>query len=764
MKMTSLNTMVPNTPDTKIVKIERFDVNAVEQLLIHDGIRKDIKKQLKAYKRRRVDGNTVQVVYEYGKKLRSARIGRLYPQNGLGLQCFPSDVRAFLAQKYYWDVDMVNSQPVILAQMAEKNGWKCDRLKEYVEKRSEKLEEIMKMLDCDRAEAKTMCISVMFGGRFKKAPDFILELQDELLQLGQNLITSHPEIKKALKGEDAKTMVAHILQHHEFRILQFIDTKLQEYERSMDAYIHDGGLVNRLQNENEFPSDLLRRLEEDVKKGLGYSIRLEVKPLTHTFKVKEEKRRFIHNDKEAVDLLYREMKDDIIYSDKILYYRNDLMWTSEAALIDSLIRQRVMEANIWKIGGDNEKPYSTEFRHSTNLVKLIKEQAMLHKDDEWIVGVGLANKGKLLFSNGYYDMVAGRFLRPHDPEYDTSVVFLESIPYDWNPEFLDEIYMRSIMDRFFLQQHDKVRGEFLALTLARGIAGDAMKHFAIGTGSGNTGKSFLAKTMGVVFGGYVGTFNGANLIYKPSCSQDEAQRNRWAGLLQNKRIIFSSELRMDRNALDGNMMKTLSNGGLEPIVARGHAQNERDVPWRALCFLLANDMGRIHPMDEPLAKRILYFSYEKQYVDEVDEKNPYQLKIDRNLEKEIMTSRFKMNYAHLLFRAYHSWVMGGEREEIPKEMEENRKVLVNETCPVKRFLDYGYVITDDEKHSIPSSAVQRWIDEQMVGISMTKFGQEMNKYAKLKGYQNVKSKDKKVLGKNTKHWFGIQEDTTTNDP
>lgn len=757
--ITAMNKFVRDTPDTKIVKIERFDVNAIEQLMIHDGVCKDTKKQLKAYKRRRVNGNTIQVVYEYGKKLRSARIGRLYPQNGLGLQCFPSDVRAFLAQKYYWDVDMVNSQPVILAQMAEKNGWKCDRLKEYVEKRSEKLEEIMKMLDCERTEAKTMCISVMFGGHFKKAPDFILELQDELLQLGQNLIAIHPEIKKILKGEDAKTMVAHILQHHEFRILQFIDSKLQKYERSMDVYIHDGGLVKRLLNEIEFPFDLLRCLEEAVKEELGYSIRLEVKPLTHTFEIKEEKRRFIRNDKDAVDLLYNDMKDDIMYSDKTLYYRNNLMWTSDVVMIDSLIRQRVMEANIWKIDGDNEKPYSTEFRHSTNLVKMLKEQAMLHKDDEWIVGVGLANKGKLLFSNGYYDMADGRFYRPYDPQYDRSIVFLESIPYDWNPEFLDQEYLQSIIERFFLQQHDKVRGEFLALILARGIAGDAMKHFAIGTGSGNTGKSFLAKTMGIVFGGYVGTFNGANLIYNPSSSQDEAQRNRWIGLLQNKRVIFSSELRMDKNALDGNVMKTLSNGGHDKIVSRGHAQNERDTPWRALCFLLANDMGRIHPVDEPLMKRILYFPYEKQYVEDVDEMNPYQLQIDHELESEVMTLRFKMNYTWLLFQTYHKWVVNGRKEHVPEEVRVGSKELIGETCPVKRFLDYGYVITCNEEDYVTSSAIQRWINDEKVGISMMKFGREMKKYLFLNNITGVKNDGKKIAGKNIQCWFGIKENT-----
>lgn len=277
--------------DLKVVKTEMYDVDAMESLLSHDGVNQDSKKLLKAYKRLRVNGNTVQVVYEYGKKVKSARIGRLYPQRGLGLQNFPSDVRACLAQKYYWDVDMVNSQPVLLCQMAEKNGWRCDRLKEYVEKRSDKLKEIMEMLECDRDGAKTMCISVMFGAQYKKAPPFILELQQELIQLTQNIVNAHPEIVKALKGEDAKTIVAHVLQNQEFIILQFIDKKLQEYGREMDVYIHDGGCVRRLADEKEFSSDLLRQLEKDVSAKFGYAIKLEVKPLTHSFEFKKDKMR-----------------------------------------------------------------------------------------------------------------------------------------------------------------------------------------------------------------------------------------------------------------------------------------------------------------------------------------------------------------------------------------------------------------------------------------------------------------------------------------
>jgi hypothetical protein len=59
----------------------------------------------------------------------------------------------------------------------------------------------------------------------------------------------------------------------------------------MDVYIHDGGCVRRLVDEKEFPSALLRTLEENVFSKFGYAIKLEVKTLVHSFEFKRDKMR-----------------------------------------------------------------------------------------------------------------------------------------------------------------------------------------------------------------------------------------------------------------------------------------------------------------------------------------------------------------------------------------------------------------------------------------------------------------------------------------
>lgn len=276
--------------DVKVVKTEIYDVDAMMALANHENIPTDIKRLLKSYRRNRVNGNEVQVIYEYGKTLKGQGLGRLYPLKGLGLQTFPSDIRSALAQKYYWDIDMVNAQPVLLVQLCEKNGWACTALKSYVESRATKLQEVMFYFDCDRAEAKEICLSILFGKKYNKVPDFLKDLMSELERIASNVSSYYPEVfKLCIKKPNPKaSCLAHIVQSLEASILRFIDLKLKEKGRDMRVYIHDGGLVLRHEGETEFPPSILRDLEIEIAAEFKIAVSLSQKTMQHTFVMKND--------------------------------------------------------------------------------------------------------------------------------------------------------------------------------------------------------------------------------------------------------------------------------------------------------------------------------------------------------------------------------------------------------------------------------------------------------------------------------------------
>lgn len=747
--------MADENQDLKVVKTELFDVDAMENLLTHDGVCKKTKKLLKDYKHMRVNGNTVQVIYEYGKKLKSVRVGRLYPQRGLGLQNFPSDVRACLAQKYYWDVDMANSQPVLLYQMAKKRGWSCDHLKDYVENRSEKLHEIMEMMDCDREGAKQMCISVMFGAQFNRAPPFILALQQELVVIAQNIVEISGDLRKALKDADAKSIVAHVLQDQEFKILQFIDKRLQEHGRYMDVYIHDGGLVRKEDDEKEFPRELMNKLELAVKEKFEFVIRLEPKPLTHTFDFSvKDTRRIVAGDKGAGDLLYKDLKSSLVYSQGQFYMRVNNVWTTAIDELERDLRRYVMEANLWTLTKEgNPTSYSQKASNAQNCVKVIMDNAVADRNDLWSERLFESSRGKVLFRNGYYDMRGGFFAPCDTSLFDESIIFTEEIPFDYSPFLLDSEYQKSICERFFTVPFEQEMGDFYRLKLARGLAWDREKKFLAGIGSSNTGKSAISSALKHSIGGYFGTWNGANLCYRAS-SQDEAQKLRWMYLLRHKRIIVSNELQVGGMGIDGNMIKKMANGGYDDIVAREHGGNETSFKVGFLPLLFAQDLDRIRPLDDAVMTRLRAINYQKVYVDEPS--NVLELKIDRGLEQEMLTDRFRMNFLQLLFQTYYNWVEGGCDETEPECVRLSVKEVVgSESNIIDAFLN-DFEITNKEEDYIRSSDVEAWMTEGKYRVTMTKFGMEMNRHCKIKGHDYVGSKRKKLGGKTVVCWTGIR--------
>lgn len=745
--------------DVKFVKQEYYDVDAMEELLKHTGVSKCNKMVLRAYKRKRVNGNCVQVVYEYGKTMKKLQKGRVHPQRSLGLQSFPSDIRGALAQKRYWNADFANSQPVILMQLCEKNGWKCDRLKEYVMNRASMLADIMEECDCDRDTAKQLCLITMFGGQIKKAPSFIKELSEELVPISQNILKQYPDVLKEVQKvktdpSQAQSTVAHVVQDIEFQLLLAFEVVLKEHNRQMDVYIHDGGLIPKIEGETEFPTAILQDAQKKIKERMGYDITIEIKALEHSFVFNETttvERRIVESDKQAGDLLWKELKDRLIYSKGNFYYKEDNLWVYELEVVKRAVRRYVMSSNLYRPNANGEPTvYSQNATHAQNISIVILDNAVAYRDDAWENNVFESSRGKILFTNGYYDLPNGMFVPTGSERFDNSIVFLEHIPYDYSDMYHDN---QSLFERFFEIPFGKEMGEYYLLKIARAVAGDAEKKFLAGIGSSNTGKSALTSILSNALGGYFGGWNGANICYRQS-TQDEAQKLRWLYLLRHKRVIVSSELQVGGMGIDGNMIKKMANGGLDPIVARQHGGNELSFKIGFLPILFAQDLDRIRPLDDAVMTRLRAIHYQKVYCD--NPSNEFELQIDRELDKEVQTKKFRLSFMNLLFDTYYQWVQEGRKEDEPECVKVAVKEVVGSNLSIVDSFLEEFEITNSEDDFLPSSEIEKWLVEGKYRITMTKFGLEMRKYATIHKLENVLSKQKKIQGRGVKCWIGIR--------
>lgn len=340
-----------------LLKSEVYDVDAMEGLLRHDGVSELVKKDLRRYKKMRVNGNSVRIEYDYSKNLRDLKKGRVYPDPFVGLACFPHDVRAALSAKYYDDIDAENSQPVLLCQVAKKQGVSCEALEEYVAKRAEVLAAIQKTHKMTRDEAKQVCISVLFGG-FRDEHPLLSRIKAELDALSLVIAGRFPEFMDAAKkSKDKKnnltaSALAHYIQNEERTILFAIDAFLAEQGYEMDVLIHDGGQVRR-RNGEPFPTSLLEEAKGVVLEKTGYAITLCVKPLTHSFDFSTKSNTLVPSNI-LIDDSFAAKKFVEMVGDKIrkcgneLYILNDDgIWETSDDAIRGLINQ-YEERLVWR--------------------------------------------------------------------------------------------------------------------------------------------------------------------------------------------------------------------------------------------------------------------------------------------------------------------------------------------------------------------------------------------------------------------------------
>ena len=275
-----------SSPDFAVVKTEVFDLDFASQLKDNAELLKDDRDRLRRYIKQRKNGNTNQITYKLGRYCKNELLGRLTAVGGIGLQCLQKDIRAALAERYYWDVDIVNAQPTLLVQYCDERGWKCDALKRYVANRDEVLTELMTTLDIPRWEAKERVVSLLFGASAIGLTPFLVdELAPELRLVAKNIWDANTAALGFLKNKDNKLgkATAYILQTEERKCLLAIDRAFSRRGRSLDVLIHDGGLVRKKDNESALPISLLREVERDVKADTGYTITLLQKPLETTF-------------------------------------------------------------------------------------------------------------------------------------------------------------------------------------------------------------------------------------------------------------------------------------------------------------------------------------------------------------------------------------------------------------------------------------------------------------------------------------------------
>ena len=89
-------------------------------------------------------------------------------------------------------------------------------------------------------------------------------------------------------------------------------------------------------------------------------------------------------------------------------------------------------------------------------------------------------------------------------------------------------------------------------------------------------------------------------------------------------------------------------------------------------------------------------------------------------------------------------------------MKAKKEIVGADENIISIFTSVFAAITNSCNDYIESKHIEQWLKHGNYKVSVTKFGLEMNKYAKIHKLENVFSKDKKVGVKTKKVWYGLK--------
>ncbi len=309
-ELTDLDLFIRNWKISYDVILEEvFDEDTLKIMLNDDRLPKDIKKKLQKYYKDRSGIGTKIVKYYHIKSnvVDGHPIGRFYPD--LGLAIFRSDVRNPLIQKYYFDIDFVNCHYAIALDKAHQLQLPYVFIEKYVNQRNEWLPKVHP----DRAIAKKIILSLAYGGSlknydeeledvidtFEKDPetlDFMKGLKNEMENIANSIWSNDDEFgewkriyieseRKMLKNvRNAKyRLLSRVFQDIEFHHLMFLKDFMKFRGRNMNILTFDGGCVQKLPYEREFPVEILREAEHALNLKFGTNLKLAVKDIEHNY-------------------------------------------------------------------------------------------------------------------------------------------------------------------------------------------------------------------------------------------------------------------------------------------------------------------------------------------------------------------------------------------------------------------------------------------------------------------------------------------------
>jgi hypothetical protein len=319
---------------------QKYDVRVLQYYLDNaKDIAKSQLSHLEAIQAKTVNLNEFPVAYTFRvnptsrKTQRAVRMaelgyGRVYAEIG-AMEYLDNQYRDNLYGKYYHDVDMKNAHPTLLLCLSQKYGVPTPHLQDYVTNREAKIQELIDQSGDKaktREDIKKEVIAVLYGANIPGWSGLRKEMDDLATILRIHgvykdlyaAIEEHRVVEK--KGVNISgTYLSYVAQTEEVKCLEAMVQYFESEGRRVDGLAYDGCIVAKQEGEETLPSELLQGAETAIKDRTGYSLRLEVKPMSPTLDASltmtraEKEERVDENDRKEYEVMKAEFEKNHYY-------------------------------------------------------------------------------------------------------------------------------------------------------------------------------------------------------------------------------------------------------------------------------------------------------------------------------------------------------------------------------------------------------------------------------------------------------------------
>lgn len=225
--------------------------------------------------------NVLHTKYNFSKNLKT--YGRLFATT-VSLQSMPREIRNALAVGKYYDIDMKNAHPVLLAQYCKKNSIRCDIVDKYIENREDILKEISTENNITSEEAKFIILSVLNGGGCENIKgEFIDTFKKEIKTIHNMMcLINLEEYKKVKSRKDWNkegTLVNVVLCKLEHQLLMNAVYFMRSKGYSVDVLVFDGLMIRK--GDHIVDEDILKELQNYIKEKTEYDMVFVDKSITN---------------------------------------------------------------------------------------------------------------------------------------------------------------------------------------------------------------------------------------------------------------------------------------------------------------------------------------------------------------------------------------------------------------------------------------------------------------------------------------------------